>query len=212
MEQKEIAAEVEKLKAAAENSKTKDQIVEKELHKIINRKLKEIDHVLDAEIGLKTAYVLEEKRISNKILLGEFHKLFPVGYFSLLSDIAQFDLQECGYCLAFNRYTASAFHALRATEETLKNYYEALLNIKATDKDNWGYFVSSIQNAAKTGQITSGPDEELLINLDSLRKYYRNKTQHPQLIYTSDEVQDLIPFCVKTITQILRDLKNRQLA
>jgi hypothetical protein len=201
--------EVDKLRIAAEDEKTKDLKIDDKLHESINGILKKIDHTLDAEINLKQAYILEEKRISNEILLGEIHKLFPKGYFLLLSDIAQYDLNECGFCLAFNRYTASAFHALRATEEMLKIYYEKLLNMKASDKDNWGTFVSSIQGEINKSTLTPVPNEELLINLDNLRKYYRNKTQHPQLIYTSDEVQDLIPFCIKTITQILKDLKNR---
>lgn len=211
MELKEFKIEIHKIKKAAEDTSTKDLIIDSTLHSEITKKMKEIDHALDAEIYLKTAYVLEEKRISNTILLGEIHKLFPKGHYLLLSDIAKFDLTECGYCLAFNRYTASAFHVLRATEETLKVYFEKLTKLTATEKDNWAYFVTTIQSEIKKGSVLPIPKEELLINLDNLRKYYRNKTQHPQLIYSSDEVQDLIPFCIKTISEIINDLKLRAL-
>lgn len=211
MNLKSFQQEIDKLKIAAENETTKDILVDEELRQTILKKLKEIDHTLDAEISLKSAYVLEEKRVSNNILLGEIHKLFPKGYFTLLTNIAQFDFNECGYCLAFNRYTASAFHALRGTEEMLKVYYEKITNIASTEKDNWGAFITGIQNEIKQGKLNPPPTEELLINVDNLRKYYRNKTQHPQLIYTSDEVQDLIPYCIKTITQIINDMKSRKL-
>lgn len=204
----ELFSELENL---AKDENTKDEKIAKSLHSKINKCLNEIDHVLDAEINLKHAYELEEKRTSNEILLGNVDKLLPKSYFGLLSSIAQFDLNESGYCLAFNRFTASAFHSLRAMEEILKMYYEKVLSITASDKDTWGTYSTALKTAVTKKTLVPPPDEELISNIDSLRKFYRNKTQHPQLIYSSDEAQDLLAYCTKTISQIIKDLRKRKL-
>ncbi len=201
----------ESLKSLADDKKTKDEKISKTLHNKINKCLKEIDHVLDAEIKLKHAFELEEKRTSTEILLGNVDKLLPDGVFPLLPSIAQFDLKESGYCLAFNRFTASAFHSLRGMEDVLKMYYEKVIGLVATEKDTWGTYVASIKKAVIEKSISPLIEEELINNLDGLRRHYRNKTQHPQLIYSSDEAQDLIAYCMKTISQIIKDLKIRKL-
>lgn len=53
--------------------------------------------------------------------------------------------------------------------------------------------------------------EELLNNLNNLRKFYRNKAQHPQMIYNSDDVQDLLFNCIKSINEMIQDLIKRKL-
>lgn len=206
-----LMKDYETLKTLAENTETKDIIVSTELHRSIKTKLDRIDYVLDAELNLKNAFVLSEKRISNEILTGNISKLLPNGYFLRLPSLAQYDFTESGFCLAFDRFTASAFHALRATEEVLKYFYEKTCKTSASDKDTWATYVTVIQSEIKNNKLTPPPSEELLINLDNLRKYYRNKTQHPQLIYSSDEAQDLLSFCTKTISQMIKDLISRKL-
>lgn len=137
--------------------------------------------------------------------------MFSKETFVLLPTIAQFDFNESGQCLAFDRYTACAFHSLRGTEDVIKLYYEKLFAVSATEKDTWGNFETAITTGIKNGTITPTPDEQLVINISSLRKYYRNKTQHPQNTYSSDEAQDLLSLCIKTVNEIIVDLRNRNL-
>lgn len=211
IELNELEKDLEKLKKLAKNIETKSKKIENKLHESINQKLKKIDSALEAEIYIKYAYLVEEKRIPTDTLIGNMYKMMPKGHYNHLTLIAQYDITESGYCLAFNRFTAAAFHALRATEEMLKLYYEKLTKSTANDKDNWGIFVAKIQSFNKSKNSSDESNEELIANLDGLRKYYRNKTQHPQLIYSSDEIQDLIPYCIKTITQIINVLINDKL-
>ncbi|QDP86504.1 hypothetical protein FNJ88_13425 [Chryseobacterium sp. SNU WT5] len=207
----QLVPEMEKLQKLAKVKKTRDQKIEPVFWKSIVAKLKKVDLTLDAELNTKIAYLLDEKRFSNEILTGKIYQLFSKGTFVLLPDIAKFDFEESGQCLAFDRYTACAFHSLRGTEDVIKMYYEKLCSKTATDRDTWGTFETAIIKSIGSGLITPVPDEQLIINISSLRKYYRNKTQHPQNTYTSDETQDLLSLCIKTINEIMHDLQKRKL-
>lgn len=192
--------------------KKKDEIVPQDLHARIIEKIKNTDKTLDAELNVISAYYLQnDKRISQDILEQNVNKLFPDGVFYSLPDIASIDFEEAGKCLLFNRFTACAFHTLRGTEDVLKDYYQRLLSCVANDSQTWWNFYNEIETKITDGSITPKPSEELMINLNSLRKYYRNKTQHPQMIYNSDEAQDLLFLCIKTVSEMIQDLNKRAL-
>lgn len=173
-----LIPEMEKLKKLAKNKKTQSQVIDPDLWESIVSKLTKVDSTLDAELNIKIAYLLDEKRFTSENLLYTIQNLFSKDAFILLPTIAQFDFEESGKCLAFDRYTACSFHALRGTEDVLKMYYEKLFTSTATDKDTWGTFETAIKTAITNGTLTPPPDEQLIINIGSIRKYYRNKTQH----------------------------------
>lgn len=173
---KELDFEIQKLNKLGKDSKTKDLKVEKTLHDSLQEKLDQIDTTLDAELHTKTGYILDEKRFSNEILIENISKLFNNGYFSNLPSIAQYDFKESGICLAFDRFTACAFHALRATEDVLKWYYSLVLSSTPAESDTWGTFETAIKNAITSGTLIPPPSEPLMLNIESIRKYYRNTT------------------------------------
>lgn len=192
--------------------RSKNSIVPSEIHDSIIKKIINTDKTLDAELNTISAYYLQnDKRISQEILENDIRKLFANDVFYSLPDIASFDFDEAGKCILFNRYTACAFHTLRGTEDTLKFYYQKLLNEVALENQTWYNFHNEIEKSITNGKITPKPSEELMINLNSLRKFYRNKTQHPQMIYNSDDVQDLLFLCIKTVNEMIQDLEKRKL-
>jgi hypothetical protein len=202
--------DLEKLYKLNKGRKKKERIPT-QLHTAIIKKIRKADSTLDAELNTEISFLLDKKRFSNEILTEKIEKVFSDSMFSELPEIAKFDFKECGKCLAFDRFTAAAFHALRGTEDTLKFYYSTLLNKITTDKQTWGTFYTEIEKENKAGTLSPPVHEELLMNLENLRKYYRNKTQHPQLMYSSDEVQDLFFLCIKTVNQMMKDLMDRNL-
>ena len=184
--------------------------IEPELHNSIIEKLKTADKTLDAELNIISAYYINSnKRITNEILENNIEKLFAKDIFQYLPEIAKYDFDEAGKCLLLNRFTACAFHTLRGTEDVLKLYYEKLLDLSAKDNQTWWNFYEEIVKYNKTAEPKIS--EELLNNLNNLRKFYRNKTQHPQMIYNSDDVQDLLFNCIKSINEMIQDLIKRKL-
>jgi hypothetical protein len=206
---KGLELDIEKLRKLAKSTKAKTEKIPKDIFDSINKKLNQVDNILDAELNTKTAYLLNEKRHSSDILLNKIQNLFADDVFFYLTDIAQFDFKEAGTCLAFDRFTATAFHCLRATEEVLKQYYSLLLACSPKDTDTWWDYTDLIDKGTKSGTISPEPPEELMQNLNNLRKYYRNKTQHPSKIYSKDEAQDLLGMCIKTVNEMILDLEKR---
>jgi hypothetical protein len=176
----------------------------------IRDKLNKIDSILDAELATKVGYIPSEKRYPLKYLTDEISNIFAENVFARLPPIAQYDFRECGMCLALDRHTACAFHILRGTEDVLKFYYSKLMNKTPSATATWGSYLKILSSAITAHSIKPEPPEELMLNLDSLRKFYRNQTQHPTLIYSGDEVQDLLGLCIKTVNEIFRDLAKRR--
>lgn len=208
---KGLKADIMQLAKICKNKISSNEQVNPTTHAKIIQKLHELDIVLDAELNIKIGYILDEKRFSNKYLTENIDNLFAKSTFLKIPSLAQYDFQESGLCLVFDRFTASAFHALRGTECVLKEYYCLLLTKTTKETETWSTFVNAINSGIKKGSISPPPDEELMINLESLRKYYRNKTQHPQLVYNSDESQDLLVSCIKAVNEIIEDLIKRNL-
>jgi hypothetical protein len=201
----EAFSKIEKLS----RGRKKNETISDEIHSSIIEILNKTDSTLDAELNIKIAYLNDSKRVSNELLTNDIAKLFAKDIFIEIPEIAQYDFSESGKCLTFDRYTACAFHCLRGTEAVLKFFYEKILNKNATETLTWGNFHQEIEANINNGTINPKPDAELMINLNSLRMYYRNKTQHPQLIYDADNVQDLLFLCIKTVNEMIGDLLNR---
>jgi hypothetical protein len=208
--QKDFYIEKEKLEKLETEGKGKEKIPAAILASI-KTKIEKIDHILDAEIDLKSGFILDEKRYSIEILTEKIEKIFSESTYQLLPTIAQYDFKEAGFCVAFDRYTAAAFHILRGTEDVLKLFNELLLGKKTKINDTWGTYTTGIKSAINSKKITPEPSEELIMNMDNLRIFYRNKTQHPDKIYSLDEVQDLFGVSIKAVNEIIRDLQSRNL-
>lgn len=190
--------------------KNKDNQINIDLHNSIITNLEGADKTLDAELNTISAYYINSsKRIDNDILENNIYKLFASTVFGHLPEIAKYDFDEAGKCLLLNRFTACAFHTLRGTEDVLKFYYEKLLDTSAKESQTWWNFYEEIDKFNNEAKLKIS--EELLTNLNNLRKFYTNKTQHPQMIYNIDDVQDLLFNCIKTINEMIQDLIKREL-
>jgi hypothetical protein len=206
----QLTSDFEKVTKAIEDEKGENNI-SKSLHNSIQSKLKKLDSILDAELSTKFGYILEEKRYSNVILTKNIEKLFSDGVYYKLPSIAQYDFSESGMCLAFDRYTASSYHFLRGIEDVLKFYYISLTGNLALESDTWFKFTEGITTKITDGTINPAPSEELMANLNNLRKFYRNKTQHPDKIYSIDEAQDVFGIGIKTVNEIIKDIEDREI-
>lgn len=201
--------EIQKLTKAC-RGKNKINPIQPDLHNAIIGILKKADKTLDAELNTISAYYINSsKRITNEILENNINKLFANKVYEHLPEIAKYDFDEAGKCLLLNRFTACAFHTLRGTEDLLKFYYEKLLDTSSKEHQTWWNFYEDIEKINKT--LKPKISEELLNNLNNLRKFYRNKTQHPQMIYNIDDVQDLLFNCIKSVNEIIQDLVKRKL-
>ena len=123
----------------------------------------------------------------------------------LLQQKAEDDISEAGKCLAFRLSTASSFHACRAIETGIDQYYEALTGetykVSAQGgNNNWG---------AKTDALVKADAEEKITEfLTHIRKQYRNPVTHPDVVVDEHEAVDLFGASLSAISMMLGATKR----
>lgn len=185
-------------KIRALNSDNVDKAIFDEIEKSIDR----IDPALDAELEIKEAYILTEKRFSLKNLTISPQKLLAQNVFESLSENAKRDFSLACHQIALNQPTASAFHLMRALEGEVKKLYYHFKKTKRLKKPMWGPMIDQLRN-----KKNPKPSKNSLDHLDSIRINYRNPTQHPELFYTLDEAQDLLNQTITAINMIHNEIK-----
>ncbi|MBY9021249.1 MAG: hypothetical protein KGD67_09335 [Candidatus Lokiarchaeota archaeon] len=163
-----------------------------------------LNRVINAELEGRIVYVITEKRIKVEKLLDEIKDLFALNIFIELPDLPRFDFKEGGKCIAFERATAGAFHILRGLEGIVRWFFDKFTSSSGCT-DNWGNILINLRN------ISVPPPSEILDQLDAIRVNYRNPTAHPELIYTIDDVQDLLSECIAVVNRIVNHLKDKNL-
>ena len=162
----------------------------------------DIRKTLMAETLGQFVYRVSDKRLDCVKLIEDVSKLFSSGTFDLCPEIACYDFQEAGKCVAFERPTAAAFHLLRGVEGVLREYYKKFIR-PAKNKPLWGTIIADLRSKSR-GKL---PDRVLLNNLDNMRNSFRNPTQHPEKIYDMEEVQDLFGLCIDVVNRMCKSIK-----
>lgn len=103
----------------------------------------------------------------------------PVELQSYLPKMAKQEFNAAGKCLAFELPTAAGFHALRAVECMIEDYYRAFAEAGAPKCVSWGDYIARLKSIAAQ-KMDKGPDEKTIRNLDQLRDLDRNPLMHPE--------------------------------
>lgn len=122
--------------------------------------------------------------------------------FSLAYPNAAFEIEEASKCYVFNRFTASAFHAMRAMECGVRAI-SAFVGIPDPTKPaekNWGIILKQINVAmdVKWPKNTRMPGtlgakmESLYATLDAIKNPWRNATMHVETTYMPHEALHIL--------------------
>lgn len=168
----------------------------------LNEIAKQIQTTLLAEARGQVAFVTHDKRFAVDKLLDDVGSLMPVGIYVTLKDDAKLDFSEAGRCIAFEVPTAAGFHLMRGTEAVLRDFYRRIVKRDRVDPLMWGPMTAHLKKRK------DAPDEVLMNNLDSLRRSFRNPTQHPEKVYDVDEAQDLMALSFDVVTRMQRHLES----
>ncbi|MEI8673864.1 hypothetical protein P4S52_20680 [Vibrio sp. SA48] len=178
-----------------------DNNLPSDLQNSLKSEFSSLEKVLFAEASTKKIFTLPSRRYTSEYLLNSPHNLLKQGNFDKLSELAKLDFTSSTRCIVFGESTAAAFHILRSTEDTLKQYYFLHRKQKRLTKPMWGNMVDQLR-AKKNNK----PPSSLLDSLDMIRKNYRNPTQHPEATYTIDSAQDLFGVCLDAIGKMADEL------
>lgn len=179
-------------------------IVDAALADRVEKAVNKLDATLDAELRQRYAYILTPKRFREKDLLNTPEKLFTVGVFDKLSDMAKYDFREACRCIAFDFPTAAAFHLMRGTESVLNHYYRCIVKQKRLKKPTWNPMIEQIRKRKK-----NKPPKTLIDHLDNIRHNFRNPTQHPEATYDIEQSEDLLFVCIDVVNRMVKDMHKR---
>ncbi len=163
----------------------------------------ELRSTLDAESRITYAFVVRPKRYATEKLVGGVQTLMAEGCYNALPDIAQIDLTEAGRCIAFECPTAAAFHLMRAVEATLRDFYvDWVRSNRLKEPRLWAAMVGDMRKRSRR------PPEAVLDALDYVRVHFRNPTQHPDVVYSVDEAQDLLNLAIDVINRMVANRRS----
>lgn len=162
-----------------------------------------VEPIVFAEAETKSVYTFPERRFNAEYLLQKPEKLLKPGSFDSLSEMAQLDLSAACRCILFGEATASAFHILRAVEETLRQYYFIHKKRNRLKNPMWGPMVAQLRAKSR-----NKPPKVLLDSLELVRQSYRNPTQHPDSTYDIESSQDLMGVCLDVLSKMTRALQS----
>ena len=97
------------------------------------------------------------------------------------------EIRESGKCLAFDNFTASGFHIIRATESVLHKYYLAMCNpTPVPDRlESWGAYISELHKL-KWPEV-----DEIVTLLQQIKDHHRNLIMHPEIVLNFNEAYTL---------------------
>jgi hypothetical protein len=127
---------------------------------------------------------------------------FPTSIRLLLPPSAIDEIRAAGRALAFDLFTASAFHIMRAAElvllELLKEYQ---VSPEKESQRNWGNYIKLLE-----GKV----DGELLLFLKELAKLERNETIHPTKMLIDVEQVKVYSVAKMVIVGMIEHLQKRR--
>ncbi len=167
--------------------------------KTLREGMEAVRTTLESEAAGKVAWIASDKRYAIEKLLGDMRSLMAPGIYDSMPSVARFDFDEAGKCIAFEMPTAAAFHILRGTEDVLRGFYKNRVKHNRVSPLLWGPIVAGLRKRSRP------PSAVLLNDLDSIRVTFRNPTDHPELIYDIDGVQDLLNRCIEVVNRMVKE-------
>lgn len=123
--------------------------------------------------------------------------LTPIAY-GAISDDAKRDLNQSGRCLAFGISTACGFHAMRAVERVMREYYALVVGVEPGELPMGG-----LLHGMKGKPLA---DEKTLAALDQLRDLHRNPIGHPDVFLDDSEAAELFDIAKSAISAMARQI------
>lgn len=136
------------------------------------------------------------------IFMQDADRLIENEGFAIIYPNASFELEEASKCLAFGRYTAAVFHAMRLLEIGIRALAKRLSIPDPTRpaEKNWGIILSAMQlridelwpRQKRLANTEGSAFEALHALLEAVRNPWRNATMHVETIYAPHEALHIL--------------------
>ncbi len=143
--------------------------------------------VLSSELSSIATYLVQPKgAFDTAILIDSGERMFPESIHVKVPE-AVLDLQQGAKSLAFELWTASAFHFHRSNEAVLRRYYDMVMGDDVRPKNpTMGTLLAAMKKDNKG-------DKDILAALDNIKNFHRNPISHPDhRIESAEEAMSLL--------------------
>jgi len=170
----------------------------------IHTKLTDLETVMSLELQRHQTYLVSQiGGYSMPLLATKAEVNILEDALAVIGDQAKKDFREAGRCLAFEVPTAAGFHAMRATEHVLRQYY-ALVIGKPTDRIDWATCTNELKKA--------GANPKVVQVLDQIRDLHRNPLMHPQEFLSIKEAISLFDIAKSAIGSLAEEIASLTVA
>jgi hypothetical protein len=160
--------------------------------------VRDFETVLATELPRLDIYAVTKKGIySTPDLIEHADMALSADVRKTVSDEAKRDLKQAGKCLAFELATASGYHAMRATERVLREYYTLVVK-KPGQNARMKQCVDELRN--------HGADARVMAVLDQIRDLHRNPIDHPEIFMKMTEAIELFDIAKSAISAMARQM------
>lgn len=149
--------------------------------RVISDATREFETVLAAELQALDTYFISQKGIySTPDLIERADNALDEDVRRIINPEAVKDFKQAGRCLAFDLPTAAGFHAMRATENVLRQYHKVA--VPSSSSGSTPEMATCINELKK-----AGADEKTMAVIDQIRDLHRNTIMHPEVFLSPSE-------------------------
>jgi hypothetical protein len=182
---------------AISKNEPRDEVQSWELSSL-QSELTQFETILSAEVQKHLIYLVSQvSGFSMPLLVSKAEVNLAEDALEVIPDTTKKDYREAGRALAFELPTAAGFHAMRATESTLREYYRLVVR-KDPGKQDWAVCVNELRKA--------GANKKVMQVLDQIRDLHRNPLMHPQDFLTMKEAIGLFDIAKSAISAMAEEI------
>ena len=178
----------------------------------ITNALRVFENVFSAEMLAAPAYFASEHGgYKSDTLVNTAEVTLGEDMAAKLNARAKSDFQAAGKCLAFSLPTAAGFHACRAVEATLEDYY-ATFTGKTGTLNGWNDYLEALKKVLGDIAAIPKPSQRVVDILDHMRTYDRNPVAHPRAVLNDTEALVMFRAAANLITGMVLEIEAVRLA
>jgi hypothetical protein len=170
----------------------------------ISAKLTQLETVMGLELQRHQTYLVSQiGGYSMPLLATKAEVNILEDALTVIDEQAKKDFREAGRCLAFEIPTAAGFHAMRATEQVLRQYYKEFTG-KDAGRIEWATCVQELKKAKANPKVVQV--------LDQIRDLHRNPLMHPEDFLSMKEAISLFDIAKSAIGSLAEEIAKLKAA